>query len=90
MSVLLQYEQFKPFSQRLTWFLLILAGCILAGWGVLVYSVIPSGPRYWDFDVYTDTPSESVFSTSVPPSSAVVPPQIELPPNRVNPSERIE
>jgi hypothetical protein len=90
MSVLHQYEQFKPFSHRLTWLILILAACMLVAWGVLFCMVIPSAPRHWNFDTYVDTPAESVFSTAPPPPIKHVPPQIELPPNRVNRAERIE
>jgi hypothetical protein len=42
--------------------------------------VIPSAPRQWDFDIYPDTPAESIFSTSPPPEVWPVPRQIELPP----------
>jgi hypothetical protein len=85
-----QYEQQQPLPIVWTWFGLILTACLLIGWGVLLEHVIPTSPRYWDFDTYIDIPAESMFSTFLPPEGVPVPPQIHLPPNRVNPTARIE
>jgi hypothetical protein len=85
-----QYEQYQPVPWGVTWLGLILTAVLLIVWGLVLEHWIPNPPRYWEFGSYLDTPGESVFSTYVPPEQRPVPAQIELPPNRVKRSARIE
>ena len=82
--ILHRYEQFKPVGQRWTWLAILLLAVLTLGWAMMTHMAVPDEPRHWDFGVLSDTPGASTYSTSVPPTLAPVPPQIELPPGRTD------
>jgi hypothetical protein len=88
--ILHQYEELKPVRQVWGWLAIILLTLLTAAWGMVTHMAVPDVVRHWDFDVLPDTPASSPYATLPPPEVRPVPPQIELPPNRVHPRERIE
>jgi hypothetical protein len=85
-----QYEELKHVPPIWSWLAIILLAVLTGTWGMVTHMAIPDVVRHWEFDVLPDTPASSPYATLPPPAISPVPPQIELPPNRVNPSERIE
>lgn len=60
------YEEDHELSVPLSWVIIILFSAAIAGYGLLVYSIIPDTTRRWDFGQLPDTPAESIFSTEEP------------------------
>jgi hypothetical protein len=84
-----EYEEQTLISLLASWIILIVAASLIMGWGMFVEMIVGVQPSHWDFSVLPDTPSQSVYSTSLPPSEANVPYQIHripdanLPPGEI-------
>lgn len=60
------------------WIVIILFSAAIAGFGLLVYRLVPDGPRYWDFGQLPDAPAESIYSTEEPRRAAKVKRQLPM------------
>jgi hypothetical protein len=60
------YVEEHELSGFWSWLIIILFSASLAGYGWLVYCIVPDAPRHWDFGELPDTPAESIYSTEVP------------------------
>jgi hypothetical protein len=60
------YAEDHELSSTWSWVIIILFSAAIAGFGWLVYSIIPDAPRRWDFGQLPDTPAESIYSTEEP------------------------
>ncbi|MGE5295662.1 MAG: hypothetical protein ACM3VT_12605 [Solirubrobacterales bacterium] len=78
-----QYEAYKPVRQIWTWLTIILMAVVTLSWGMATHMLLRDVPRQWDFGVLPDTPGKSIYATLLPPPSKDVPPQIELPRDRL-------
>jgi hypothetical protein len=85
-----QYEVYKPVAPVWTWLAILLLAVVTLGWAMITHMVVADGARRWDFGVLPDTPASSPYATTAPPQVRPVPPQLEVPPNRVDPAARIE
>jgi hypothetical protein len=71
------YSEEHEISALWSWLLIIAFSAAIAGYGWLVYSIIPDAPRQWDFGQLPDTPAESIYSTEEPSPSVL--PKRQLP-----------
>jgi hypothetical protein len=78
-----QYEEYKPIGPVRSWLAIILLAILTGTWGMVTHMAVPEVVRQWDFDVLPDTPGISSYSTLPPPAVAPVPPQIDLPEERI-------
>ncbi len=78
-----QYEEYKPVRQVWSWLAIILLAILTGTWGMVTHMAVPDVVRQWDFDVLPDTPGISPYSTLSPPEVSPVPPQIDLPEERI-------
>lgn len=84
-----EYEEFVQISSFASWVILIAFCALIMSWGMFVEMMIMDRPAQWDFGQLPDTPSESVYSTSVPPPEVNVPfqiqriPDAQLPPGEI-------
>jgi hypothetical protein len=78
-----QYEEYKPVRQIWSWLAIILLAVLTGIWGMVTHMAIPDVVRHWDFDVLPDTPGISPYSALPPPEVSPVPPQIDLPEERI-------
>jgi hypothetical protein len=84
-----EYEEQTIISSFWSWVILIVFPILILSWGMFVEMVVSVGPSRWDFGTLPDTPSQSVYSTSLPPSDVNVPYQIHripdanLPPGEI-------
>jgi hypothetical protein len=60
------YVEDHELSAPWGWLIIIVFSAAIMGYGWLVYSIIPDGPRHWDFGQLPDTPAESIYSTEAP------------------------
>jgi hypothetical protein len=60
------YDEHQELPSPWEWVILIVFSASIAGFGWLVYLLVPDGPRYWDFGQLPDTPAESIYSTEQP------------------------
>ena len=58
------------------WLFIVAFSASIAGYGWLVYRIIPDAPRRWDFGQLPDTPAESIYSTEEPKGSSHPPRQL--------------
>jgi len=63
------YSEEHELSGPWGWLIIVLFSTCIAGYGWLVYCLIPDAPRRWDFGQLPDTPAESIYSTEEPNSS---------------------
>jgi hypothetical protein len=68
------YEEEQELPHPWEWVIIVLFSAALAGYGLLVYRLVPDTPRTWDFGQLPDTPAESIYSTDLP-RPAVKPPR---------------
>lgn len=84
-----EYEEQTIISSFWSWVILIVFPIMILGWGMFVEMIVEESPSHWDFGVLPDTPSQSVYSTVLPPSDINVPYQIQripdanLPPGEI-------
>jgi len=78
-----QYEQYKPMRQVWSWLAIVLLAILTGTWGMITHMAVPDVARHWDFDVLPDTPGISPYSVRPPPKISSVPPQIDLPEERI-------
>ncbi len=78
-----QYEQYKPIRQVWSWLAIILLAILTGTWGMITHMAVPDVVRHWDFGVLPSTPGISPYSTVPPPRVSPVPPQIDLPEERL-------
>jgi hypothetical protein len=84
-----EYEEQTMISSLASWIILIAAASLIMCWGMFVEMIVGVQPSHWDFGVLPDTPSQSVYSTALPPSDVNVPYQIHpvpdanLPPGEI-------
>jgi hypothetical protein len=84
-----EYEEQTIISSFWSWVILIVFPIMILGWGMFVEMIVVTGPSRWDFGVLPDTPSQSAYSTALPPSDVNVPYQIhripdaQLPPGEI-------
>jgi hypothetical protein len=78
-----QYEEYKPIRPLWSWLAILLLALLTGTWGMVTHMVVPDVVRHWDFDVLPDTPGISPYSTVPPPEVTPVPPQIDLPEERL-------
>ncbi|BCS54204.1 hypothetical protein [Geobacter sp. SVR] len=83
-----RYEEDQELPHPWEWVIIVLFSAALAGYGLLVYHVVPDTVRIWDFGQLPDTPAESIYSTDLPRSNAKPPRQIHKLPEAqpLNPS----
>lgn len=72
-----KYDEDRELPSPWEWVIITFFSAAIVGFGVLVYWIVPDGPRYWDVGQLPDTPAESIYSTEQPWSS--VRPQRQLP-----------
>jgi hypothetical protein len=60
------FSEEKLIPDLWSWILLILLCAGLMGWGMLVYLIVPDGPRHWDYRKMPDVPGESAYGTRLP------------------------
>ncbi len=84
-----EYEEFVRISGLWSWIILIAFCALILGWGMYVEMMIPDKPRQWDFGQLPDTPSESAYSTTAPPSDVNIPLQIQRIPDAQLPLGKI-
>jgi hypothetical protein len=65
------------------WLIVILISLLVVGWGLLIYKSVRDNRRTWDYGVLPDTPGESIYSISPPPTAAPAPKQVESLPEAV-------
>jgi len=86
------YDEHQELPSPWEWVILVVFSASIAGFGWLVYSVVPDAPRHWDFGQLPDTPAESIYSTEQPDLSKKPQRQIltlpEAQPLKPVPSER--
>ena len=83
-----EYEEQTMISSLASWIILIAAASLIMGWGMFVEMIVGVQPSHWDFGVLPDTPSQSVYSTSLPPPDVNVPYQIHrIPDTNLPPGE---
>ena len=63
------YEEQQELPSPWEWVIIIAFSASIAGFGWLVYLLVPEGPRHWDFGQLPDAPAESIYSTDQPDSS---------------------
>jgi hypothetical protein len=84
-----EYEELTLISSFWSWVILILFTALILSWGMFVEMMVGVSPPQWDFGVLPDAPSQSAYSTSLPPSDVNVPYQIhripdaQLPPGQI-------
>jgi hypothetical protein len=85
-----EYEEMTFVSSFWSWVFLIVFSGIIMGWGMFVEMMVTTQPSQWDFGVLPDTPSQSAYSTVLPPTEEVnVPyqmtriPDANLPPGEI-------
>jgi hypothetical protein len=85
-----EYEELTHVSSFWSWVFLIVFSAIILGWGMFVEKMVTTAPPQWDFGVLPDTPSQSVYSTILPPVEEVnIPyqmtriPDANLPPGEI-------
>ena len=84
-----EYEELTIISSFWSWVILIVFCAIIMGWGMFVEMMVGVAAPHWDFGVLPDTPSQSVYSTALPPSDVNIPYQIHripdanLPPGEI-------
>ena len=84
-----EYEEETIISSFWSWVILIAFCAVIMGWGMFVEMIVEAGPPHWDFGVLPDTPSQSAYSTALPPPDVNVPYQIhripdaQLPPGEI-------
>ena len=64
------YAEDHELSAPWGWLIIIAFCAAIAGYGWLVYCVIPDAPRQWNFGQLPDTPAESIYSTEEPKPAA--------------------
>ena len=86
------YDEHQELPSPWEWVILIVFSASIMGFGWLVYSLVPDGPRYWDFGQLPDTPAESIYSTEQPDLMRKPPQQIlrlpEALPHNPTPAEQ--
>jgi hypothetical protein len=60
------YDEDQELSTLWSWVIIILFSASIAGFGWLVYLLVPDAPRQWDFGQLPDTPAEYIYSTDEP------------------------
>lgn len=70
------YDEHQELPSPWEWVILVLFSAAIAGFGLLVYCLVPDAPRHWDFGQLPDTPAESVYSTEEPAAPSKAPRQI--------------
>ena len=84
-----EYEEQTLIPSLASWAILIVATALIMSWGMFVEMIVGVQPPHWDFGVLPDTPSQSQYSTALPPSDVNVPYQIHripdanLPPGEI-------
>jgi hypothetical protein len=84
-----EYEELTIISSFWSWVALIVFSASIMCWGMFVEMMVEVGPPHWDFGVLPDTPSESVYSTALPPADVNIPyqfhriPDANLPPGEI-------
>lgn len=73
-----KYDEERELPSPWEWVIVTLFSLSIVLFGLLVYHIIPDGPRHWDLGQLPDTPGESVFSTETPSRRAVVPRQMPM------------
>ena len=86
------YEEHQELPSPWGWLIIIIFSASIAGFGWLVYLLVPEGPRHWDFGQLPDAPAESIFSTDQPDVSKKAQRQIwtlpEAKPLKPGPAQR--
>ncbi len=84
-----EYEEQTLISSLASWIILIAATALIMSWGMFVEMIVMPEAPHWDFGVLPDTPSQSQYSTALPPSDINVPyqmqriPDANLPPGEI-------
>ncbi len=84
-----EYEEFTLISGTWSWVILIAFSALILGWGMFLEMMIEERPPQWDFGALPDAPSQSAYSTVLPPSDVNVPyqmqriPDAQLPPGEI-------
>lgn len=60
------YVEEYEISAFASWVVIILFSAAIAGFGLMVYCLIPDAPRRWNYGQLPDTPAESIYSTEEP------------------------
>ncbi len=83
-----EYEEMTFIPRWASWTILILFSAAILGWGMFAEMLVTTSPTHWDFGQLPDTPSQSAFSTALPPPDVNVPYQIErIPDAKLPPGE---
>ena len=85
-----EYEEFTLISSFRSWVILIAFSALILGWGMFVEMMIEERPPQWDFGALPDTPSQSAYSTVLPPSEVNVPYQMPRIPDAQLPEGEIK
>lgn len=85
-----EYEEFTLISGTWSWVILIAFSALILGWGMFLEMMIEERPPQWDFGVLPDAPSQSAYSTVLPPGDVNVPYQIHPIPNAKPPPGEIK
>lgn len=75
-----KYEEYRNISQRSLWLIIAAFTVAVLAWGMFIHMMVPDVERHWDFGVLPQSPSESKYSTIIPPvspSAADIPIQLE-------------
>jgi hypothetical protein len=85
-----EYEELTIISSFWSWVILIVFAALILGWGMFAEMIVTTAPSQWDFGVLPDAPSQSAYSTSLPPADVNVPYQIHRIPDAQLPEGEIK
>jgi hypothetical protein len=88
---MVEAEEYRKIRPVRLWTMVIALSVLLVIWGLINYWLIPDPVRTWNYGVAPDAPSESPYSTELPPPEPVVPVQLpHLPEAPTRPDEQQE
>ena len=61
-----KYDEDRELPSPWEWVIITLFSASLIAFGLLVYRIVPDGPRHWDVGQLPDTPAEYIYSTEQP------------------------
>lgn len=62
----LRYDEEKELSTFWSWVIIILYSGAIMVFGLVVYYVVPDGPRRWNFGILPDPPGASIYHDRQP------------------------
>ena len=71
------YDEEKEVSTFWSWVIIIVYSLSIMAFGLVVYWVVPDGPRRWNFGLLPDPPGESIYHDRQPPPG---PPERQIAP----------